>query len=391
MDEIRVGIFGVGHRGLSWLRLIDSLDGYRITAVGDIFEPLNERALAQLKDRRGVSTYVEYEDMLADSGIDAIALTVRCKEQGAMAAQALEAGKHVNSEVPAAFTMEDCWRIVVAQERTGLVYLHGDQARYAGFFQAWRDIVHGGQLGRVVYCEGEYIGYPGTLRYHQDWTTGEFVATEDLPSNPNARPTWSHLMDPIYYLPHELSPLLMVLDDRVTRVTAMSTKKPSYAHPEIDRADLQLALMKTEKDAVLRMACGYTQPLPPLWEHHHYQIMGTGGMVQSGRTSRDKAKMWLADSHMHDMADVDWRYERTDAPPEAVSSGHRGADYYVQVAFRDAVLGRQPLEFDVYKGVDTAAPAILAVESIRNGNAPYDVPDFRPSVSRPAGTMPAEI
>ena len=107
MDEIRVGIFGVGHRGLSWLRLIDRLDGYRIVAVGDIFEPLNERALAQLEDRRGVATYVKYEDMLADSGIDSIALTVRCKEQGAMAAQALEAGKHVNSEVPAAFTMED--------------------------------------------------------------------------------------------------------------------------------------------------------------------------------------------------------------------------------------------------------------------------------------------
>ena len=36
-------------------------------------------------------------------------------------------------------------------------------------------------------------------------------------------------------------------------------------------------------------------------------------MLKTRRSSRDKAKMWLADSHMHDMADVDWRYERTDA------------------------------------------------------------------------------
>ena len=115
MDEIRIGIFGEGHRGLGWLRLMDRLDGYRIVAVGDIFEPLNERALAQLKDRRGVAAYVEYEDMLADPNIDAIALTVRCEEQGAMAAQALEAGKHMNSEVPVAFNVEDCWRIVEAQ------------------------------------------------------------------------------------------------------------------------------------------------------------------------------------------------------------------------------------------------------------------------------------
>ena len=314
---------------------------------------------------------------------------VRAKEQGAMAAQALEAGKHVNSEVPAAFTMEDCWRIVAAQERTGLVYLHGEQSRYAGFFQAWRDMVRQGQLGRVVYCEGEYIGYPGTLRYHQDWKTGEFVAVEDLPNHPDARPTWSHLMDPIYYLPHELSPILMTLDDRVTRVTAMSTRKPSYAHPEIDRADIQLALMKTEKDAVLRMACGYTQPLPPLWEHHHYQVIGTGGMVETGRASRDKPKMWLAGSQMHDMAEVDWRREQTDATPEVLTSGHRGTDYYVHAAFRDAVLGKEPLEFDVYKAMDTAAPAILAVESINQGSMPLDVPDFHPSETRPAGHAPA--
>ena len=94
---------------------------------------------------------------------------------------------------------------------------------------------------------------------------------------------------------------------------------------------------------------------------------------------------------MHDMADVDWRFERTDAPPEAMESGHRNMDYYVQAAFRDAVLGVTPLEFDVYRAVDTAAPAILAATSIARGGAPMKVPDFRPSASRPAGQMPETI
>ena len=60
MDEIRKGIFGVGHRGLGWLRLMDRLEGYRIVAVGDIFEPLNERALAQLRgpSRRRLHTSI---------------------------------------------------------------------------------------------------------------------------------------------------------------------------------------------------------------------------------------------------------------------------------------------------------------------------------------------
>ena len=388
MDEIKIGLFGVGKRGLGWLRLLEKTSGYRVTAIGDIFTGLHDRAVAELKDPKDVAVYAHYEDMLADQNVDAIALTVRCKEQGAMAAQGLEAGKHVNAEVPAAHTIEDCWKIVLAAEKSGKVYQLADQARYAGYFQAWRDMVQRGDLGQIVYCEGEYIGYPGISGYYQDWDTGEMVHPKDLGNHPNAKPTWTHMMDPIHYLPHELSPVLMVLNDRVTRVTAMSTRKTSYSHPEIRRADMQLALMKTEKDAILRMACGYTQPLPPLRDHHHYQILGTGGSVETGRTSRDKPKMWLANSQMHDMAEVDWRHQQADASPEALESGHRGTDYYVHEAFREAVLGNKPLEFDLYKAIDTAAPAILAVESIDRGSEPLDVPDFRPGESRTKGQMP---
>ena len=389
MSDIRIGLFGLGHRGVHWLRLLQRIPGYKVTAIGDIFPALHERGAADLIDPRGVATYARYEDMLADPNVDAIALTVRCKEQGAMAAQALEAGKHVSAEVPAAHTMEDCWRIVVAQERSGLVYQLGEQSRYAGFFQAWRDMVQQGRLGRIVYFEGEYVSYKGILRYHQDWDTGQFVYPSDLEKHPNAKPTWIHEMDPIHYLVHELSPVLMVLDDRVTTVTAMGTRRQSYAHPELKRADIQVALMKTEKDTILRMMQGGTQMLAPARDHHHYQVVGTEGSIESGRSYGDRHYLWISDNQMHGPARVDWKYERTDAPPEAVDSGHRGTDYYVHVAFRDAVRDGKPLKFDVYKAMDTAAPSILASDSIDSGSAPIDVPDFRPNGSRAAGQIPA--
>ena len=132
MDEIRIGIFGVGHRGIHWLRILDRMDGYRITAIGDMFPQLHERALGELSDSNGVATHSSYEEMLADSNVDAIALCVRCEEQGAMAAMALEAGKHVNSEVPASHTMEDCWRIVAARSGRGSSTCWGNSCGTAG-------------------------------------------------------------------------------------------------------------------------------------------------------------------------------------------------------------------------------------------------------------------
>ena len=389
MDDIRIGLVGLGHRGLHWLRILQSIQGYRITAICDPIVALHERALSVLNDRTEVITYVQYEDMLADPKVDAVASCVRCKEQGTLAAQALEAGKHVHSEVPAAHTMEDCWRIVVAAERTGLVYQLGEQTRYWGFVEAWRDLVAEGRLGRVTYCEGQYIGYHGTRQFFQDPKTGKFYSIEELSSHPEAKPTWLHEMPPIHYLPHELSPMLKVLDDRVVEVTAMSTPSPSAVHSEIGQPDIQVALMKTEKDALLRMATGFTQPVPHRG-HHWYQVIGTRGCVEWKRSERGLPKMWLAGAQMHDIAEVDWRFERMDAPSEARGSGHGDADYYVHTAFRDAVLGIKSQEFDVYRAIETAAPAILAAESIAQGTQLMHVPDFRPNAVRPAGQMPEE-
>ena len=179
--------------------------------------------------------------------------------------------------------------------------------------------------------------------------------------------------------------MLKALDDRVVEVTAMSAASPSYSRPEISSPDFQVALMetmKTGKDAILRMMCSFTQPTPPGRQNHWYQIIGTRGCLGLERSGRDRPKMWLAEARMHDMAEVDWRRQRTDAPTEAFGIGHGGNDYYVHTAFRDAVSGVNPLEMDVYDAVETVAPAILAVDSIGKGSVPLVMPDFQPNQAR---------
>ena len=387
MDQIRMGIVGLGHRGLAWIQQLQRIDGYRLTAVCDRIQALHERALSRVADRNQVRAYLTYEDILTDGNVDAIGLCVRCKEQGAMAAEALEAGKHVNSEVPAAHRMEDCWRIVTAAERTGLVYQLAEQTRNWGFVDAWRDLVSQGRIGHVTYCEGQYFHYITPFMAFQDPRTGEYYDARQGATHPGAAPGWLYHMPPIHYLPHELSPMLKVLDDRVVEVVAMSTASPSHAHPELPQPDMQVALMKTEKDAILRMAVSFAQPFPPR-DNHWYQIIGTRGCLEWRRSQNDRPKMWLADMQMHGLAEVDWRCERKDAPLEARGSGHGDADYYVHASFRDAVMGVKPLTFDVYKAMDTAAPAILAAESIARGSRLLQVPDFRPGAGRSSGEMP---
>lgn len=387
MEEIRIAVVGLGNRGVfAWLSILQSVPGYRIVAICDPLEFLHGRALSHLKDPDQVKVYSNYESVLDDPDVDAIALTVRCREQGALAAMALEAGKHVNAEVPACHSLEDCWRIVLAQERSGKVYQLAEQTRYWGFVEAWRRLVAEGKLGHVTLCEGQYFHYY-VGQHFRDSKSGTFVHPSRLSEYPDAVGTWMNEMPPIHYLPHELSPMLKVLDDRVVQVVGMSTGPHSYAHPQIQTADMQMALMKTEKDAILRMAASFAQPHPEA-NYHWYHVQGTGGAVEWKRANRDMPKIWLADGQMHDMAEVDWRYERTDAPSEARGSGHGDADFYVHAAFRDAILKGKSLEFDVYRAMDTAAPAVLAAESMAQGSIPLSVPDFRPGPGRAKGSAP---
>ena len=403
MDEIRIGLVGLGSRAVhigldgraidaGWLPQMLRMPGFRIAAVCDWIEPLHQRAIGAIPYGKDVRTFREYEDLLAWDGIDAVALCVRRLDQGAMAAQALEAGKHVNSECPGAHTIEDCWRIVLAAERSGKLYHLAEQVRYAGFVEAWKQVVAAGRLGRIVYVEGQYISYM-VGQFFRDFTTGQSVHPASLDKYPNARPTTLHAMPPIHYLSHELCPMLKVIDDRVVQVVGMSTGSPSYHHPEIRQPDFQVALMKTEKDAILRMACGFTCAVPrSAIPHHWYHVHGTRGRLESNRSANEKMKMWSADEQMEHPACVDWTWRRHDAPAEAKGSPPgMELDYFAQASFRDALLSGKAPESDVYGAMDTAAPAILASDSIDQGSVPIAVPDFRPGPHRKVGEAPKNV
>jgi predicted dehydrogenase len=264
--------------------------------------------------------------------------------------------------------------------------LLAEQGRYGGWVDAWREQVASGRLGQITLCEGQYFHYY-VEKQHQDPASGAFYPPQEAALHPEAQPTWLQEMPPIHYLPHELSPLLSILDDRVVEVVAMSTGSPSYAHPELAQPDMQVALMKTEKGTIMRLAASFAQPHPPA-NNHWYQVLGTKGRLEWRRSLRDLPKLWYADAQMFDLAEVDWRRERLDAPAEARGSGHGDADYYVHATFRDILLAGRSQDFDVYRAMDTAAPAILAAESIAQGTALLPVPDFHPNATRPKGEMP---
>ena len=73
--------------------------------------------------------------------------------------------------------------------------------------------------------------------------------------------------------------------------------------------------------------------------------------------------MWLSDSFMEAPAKVSWGWKHTSIPREALESGHSGVDYYPMADFVKSIREDTTPPLDIYKSVETAAPAILAAKS----------------------------
>lgn len=390
-NPIRLGVIGLGNRAVyNVVAKAIAYDDYTLPAVCDIRPEVVAQVVSDVEKNHGLKIrgYTHFEEMLKTEALDAVAVQVDADKQVPIACLAMEAGCHVMMEVPVAYSLDHCWQLVTTVERTRKTFLLMEQLRYSGYIQAWRHIVQTGVIGKPLFVEGEYFGNKPDAFFQDE--RGRFYNERQSKITPDARPTWRHLAPTIGYLPHELSPLLHVLDDRVDKVVGMSVRNKSYKYDNINRADIQVALMHTDKDAILRMAVAHTLPSIRRGElvSHWHHIKGTEGVLEWRRSDKEQCKLFVDKWQLKEPIEVPWSTQRIDAPREAAGSGHGGVDFFTFACFADAVLRGAPLEFDVYKAVATAAPAILAAKSIDEGSMPQIVPDFRPGPDRQPGQMP---
>ncbi len=111
---IRVGVIGYGYWGPNLVRNFAELPGVQIVAVSD----LRAERLGLVKSRYpSVRTMADHREMLADPGIDAVAIATPISTHYDLALQALQADKHVLVEKPLAAKSEDAIRLIEEADR----------------------------------------------------------------------------------------------------------------------------------------------------------------------------------------------------------------------------------------------------------------------------------
>jgi predicted dehydrogenase len=153
---LRIGMIGVG--GISQLHR----DGYRAAGadVVAVADPHEITLRARQRDWGVERAYVDFREMLAEGGVDAISICAPTSVHAPATLAAAEHGVHVYCEKPISLDLEQGQAMIDACRRSGVVLQVGHQLRSHGAAALAKDLVDRGAIGRVTHLR---------LRQAHDW------------------------------------------------------------------------------------------------------------------------------------------------------------------------------------------------------------------------------
>lgn len=126
-QPVRVALAGSGAFGAKHAAALGRIEGVELTAVVSD----TEESARRFADEHGVPTAVgSLDDVLAMSDVDAVVLATPTPMHAAQTLACLEAGLHVEVEIPLADSLADAEACLAAQQRTGLVAMVGHTRRF---------------------------------------------------------------------------------------------------------------------------------------------------------------------------------------------------------------------------------------------------------------------
>ena len=148
---LRWGIIGTGSRGLkAHVPALKSFKEFEVLGACDVME--NHLAAALKRLGSGCEGYKDYQKLLANPDINAVMIATPNCWHKEMVLAALQAGKHVLCEKPMAASFEECKAMQKAIAGSSQVVLFSMQLRYSPHYQALRQAIEAGRIGRPKYA-----------------------------------------------------------------------------------------------------------------------------------------------------------------------------------------------------------------------------------------------
>lgn len=393
---LKVGFIGLGQRG-SGFGMTDGSIGLLgnvlnntnvlVTAVCDLYDERLDFAEKKITEKGYPSPLKtkNYRDVIK-SGVDAVIVVTSWKMHVEVALECMKAGVAVAIEVGGTHCIDDCLKLVERYEETKTPFFFMENCCYNKDEILVTSLVRNGVLGDISFCQG---GYCHDLReeiIEVGLKRGHYRLEEYKNHNCENYPT------------HELGPIAKILNinrgNRFTKLVSMSSKAQGLKeyvknHPEFQKdlegvefkqGDVVTTMISCENGETVLLKLDTT--LPRLYDRNltvsgtkGFYCQTTGAVILDGgefKESDPYKKAFFSQDKYNEYLSEDWK----NITAEQLKTGHGGMDFVMLKHFFKAVKEKREMPIDVYDAATWMCVTALSEESIRNGSAPVDFPDF---------------
>ena len=345
--NVRVGIAGEGVCDFGSQFAYQNHPNVEVVAVTD----LDPKKCKLLQERtRAKKTYPSCEEMIKNASsdkLDAVYIATDAPSHAPLAIMALEHGLHVASAVPAVLGIEQLElvpKLIDAAKASGKVYHMNETTAFRESCYAMRKLYEAGELGDIVYTEGEYFHCSGL---NDGLGVGSYKG-------------WRDCLPPLYYSTHSTGYYTFTTHKRFTEVTCIGRPSALKAYSRPNRYNnkfgSEFALFKTEEGGSARMLVAYDV----------LARNGERGRVWGTKGSYDDFSMsFLGDKEA--LNRVPWRKDKL--PPGMPAGGHGGSHGYLTDDFIRAILLKDHRHCcDLKTSLETTVAGIYAhMSAVKDG------------------------
>ncbi|GAB1374182.1 MAG: Gfo/Idh/MocA family oxidoreductase [Bacteroidales bacterium] len=390
IDTVRIAFIGLGMRGEGAVYRYTFLEGVKVVALCDVIpdkvtkanEILRERGLPEADVYTGED---DWKRVCERDDIDLVYVCTQWDLHTPIAVYAMEQGKHVALEVPAALTIEECWQLVNTAERTRRHCIQLENCNYDFFEMATLNMAQKGLFGEIVHAEGAYIHDLRFLNFNDStgyWNMWRLKHNQE--ENGNLYPT------------HGLGPIAHILNihrgDRMEYIVSVSSNQfgmtayakekfgddSDYAKREYLNGDMNTSIIKTVNGKTMMLQHDVTSPRPYSRIH---MVSGTKGFAQKyprkGISLEPDGHSYISESALDSLLS---EYEHPIVKEVGMKAkevgGHGGMDFIMDYRLIHCLRNGLPLDMDVYDAAEWSSIIELSRISVANSGKPVKVPDF---------------
>lgn len=149
MNQVRVGVIGVGHLGVHHARVYKEILGANLVGVMDI----DERRVHDVAENLGVPAYTDLDVFLADARPDALSVVVPTNKHFEVSKKAMEKNVHLLIEKPVTASTEEAEELLRIASDRNLILQVGHIERFNGAVQHVAEMI-----GDPIFIQSRRMG-----------------------------------------------------------------------------------------------------------------------------------------------------------------------------------------------------------------------------------------